>query len=233
MFNHIFTYLQSHHVITPYQSGFMSGDSCVNQLLYISNNIYKELDNKNSVCAVFLDFTKAFDKVSHKGLIYKFHKYGIRGKTLSWLTDYLHRRSQQVVIKGQSSTWRHIQAGVPQGSVLGPLCFLVYINDIIENISSKIYLFADDASIFRPIRDNSAFDDTKLLNEDLNTISLWAERWKLKISLPKTVSLLFSRKINPPPVYPLVINGTPLQNVESHKHLGLIFSKQYAVDTTH
>ena len=130
---------------------------------------YKELDKNNSVRAVFLDFAKAFDKVSHKGLIYKF-KYGVTGNILSWLTNYLTNRSQKVVIKGSSSDWRHIKSGVPQGSVLGPLCFLIYINDITENISSSMFLFADDASIFRPIRDTSAREDSELINEDLKPL---------------------------------------------------------------
>ena len=138
---------------------FLNRDSCVNQLACISPNIYKELDKNNSVRAVFLDFAKAFDKVSHKGLIYKFEKYGVTGNILSWLTNYLTNKSQKVVIKGSSLDWRHIKSGVPQGSVLGPLCFLIYINDITENISSSMFLFADDASIFRPIRDTSAQED--------------------------------------------------------------------------
>ena len=184
---------------------------------------YKELDKNNSVRAVFLDFAKAFDKVSHKGLIYKF-KYGVTGNILSWLTNYLTNRSQKVVIKGSSSDWRHIKSGVPQGSVLGPLCFLIYINDITENISSSMFLFADDASIFRPIRDTSAREDSELINEDLKTIEKWASQWKLKLSIPKTVAIMFSRKRVPPTEHPLLLNNIPLKNIKFHKHLGITFS---------
>ena len=224
IFQHIFSYLRHNAILSPHQSGFINEDSCGNQLACISHNIYKELDKNNSVRAVFLDFAKAFDKVSHKGLIYKFKKYGVTGNILSWLTNYLTNRSQKVVIKGSSSDWRYIKSGVPQGSVLGPLCFLIYINDITENISSSMFLFADDASIFRPIQDTSAREDSELINEDLKTIEKWASQWKLKLSIPKTVAIMFSRKRVPPTEHPLLLNNIPLKIVKFHKYLGITFS---------
>ena len=204
VFNHILNYLRLHSVITAKQSGFIPGDSCVNQLLHITHKIYQELDKNNSVRAVFLDFTKAFDKVSHKGLLYKLSRCGIKGNMLRWMKDYLSDRMQKVILNGKSSSWKKITAGVPQGSVLGPLCFLVYINDIVENINSHIFLFADNASLFRTVDEVSLHEDTRLLNEDLNRISLWANQWKIIISIPKTIAMIFSRMKQPPQELPLI-----------------------------
>ena len=157
-------------------------------------------------------------------MIYKFERYGVTGSILSWLTSYSTNRSQKVVIKGSSSDWRHIKLGVPQGSVLGSLCFLIYITDITENISSSMFLFADDASIFRPIRNTSARDDSELINEDLKTIEKWASQWKLKLSIPKTVAIMFSRKRVPPTEHLLLLNNIPLKNGQFQKHLGITLS---------
>ena len=104
-------------------------------------------------------------------------------------------------------------AGVPQGSVFGPLCFLVYINDIVENINSHIFLFADDASLFRTVDEVSLHEDTQLLNEDLNRISLWANQRKIIISIPKTIAMIFSRKKQPPQELPSIFNNNRLKNV--------------------
>ena len=224
IFNHLFDYLREHSIITPKQSGFMPGDSCTNQLLLITHKILLELDKNKSVRAVFLDFTKAFDKVSHRCLLYKMERVGISHKMLKWFSDYFTNRSQSVVLEGKSSSWRHVEAGVPQGSVLGPLCFLLYINDIVEHITCHMYLFADDASIFQTINDNNYKEETRLLNEDLKQITLWAKKWKVEISIPKTFAMLFSRKLNPPDELPLYIGNTKVKNVRCHKHLGLTLS---------
>ena len=138
------------------------------------------------------------------------------------MKDYLSDRMQMVIFNGKSSSWKKNTAGVPQGSVLGPLCFLVFINDIVGNINSHIFLFADDASIFRTVVEVSLDEDTRLFNEDLNRISLWANQWKIIISIPKTIAMIFSRKKQPPQELPLILNNNRLKNVNQHK--------QYAVD---
>ena len=147
-----------------FQSGFRPVDSTVMQLVYIVNKIYQALEKGHEVRVVFLDISKAFDKVWHRGLLAKLKSIGINGSLLQWFESYLFERFQRVTIEGMSSDWASIEAGVPQGSVLGPLLFLVYINDIPDNTSSSCYLFADDSllldEVFSPI------DTANKLNSD-------------------------------------------------------------------
>ena len=139
---------QENHIITALQSGFVPGDSTVNQLTDLYNTFCQALDEGKEVRAIFCDISKAFDRVWHKGLLYKVSSVGISGPLLLWFTDYLDKRKQRVVLPGTASSWTSIKAGVPQGSILGPLLFLVYINDIVENIHSSIRLFADDTRLY-------------------------------------------------------------------------------------
>ena len=145
--------------------------------------------------SIYLDLSKAFDRVWHGGLLSKLKAVGIRGGLLLWFGDYLSRRTQAVVIKGEKSDFKEVSAGVPQGSVLGPLLFLVHINDIVDNIISVIRLFADDTSL------SSALDNTdtrtELLNRDLDTINSWAKRWKMNFNVDKTEVVNYGRETNP------------------------------------
>ena len=126
----------------------MPGDSTTNQLVEIYNTFYKALDEEKEVRAIFCDISKAFDRVWHKGLLFKPQNVGISGYLLQWFSSYLSGRKQRVVIPGASSDWANIQAGVPQGSILCPLLFLLYINDIVVNIKANVRLFADDTSLY-------------------------------------------------------------------------------------
>ena len=129
--------------MSPNQSGFYTWDSCINQLLSITHDIYYSFDEGFETIAVFLDISKVFDKVWHEGLIYKLRQYGFSGDLLSLLIDFLTNRKQRVVLNGQNSSWADIKAGFHQGSILGPLFFLLYINDLTENLDSNPKLFAD------------------------------------------------------------------------------------------
>ena len=138
---HVFNFFKDNNVTTTLQSGFVPGNSTTNQLLDIYNTFCKALDEGREVRAVFCDVSKAFDRVWHKGLLFKLNYVGINGTLLQWFTNYLKDRKQRVVLPEVSSDWRFIKAGVRQGSIIGPLLFLVFIKDIVEEINSSIRLF--------------------------------------------------------------------------------------------
>lgn len=144
------------------------------------------------VLQIFGNTNKAFDRVWHKGLIHKLRNVGIIGGLLNWFTDYLSNRKQRVVLPRAASDWTQIHAGVPQGSVLGPLLFLIYINDIVENINACIRLFADDTSLYLIVE--NPIETAEKLNSDLATVHAWASRWLVTFNPSKTESLIFFSK---------------------------------------
>ena len=222
IFKHLHNYLLNNEIITPFQSGFTRGDSTVNQLVDIYNTFCRALDDGKEVRAVFCDISKAFDRVWHRGLIAKLHHYGICGSLLDWFKSYLSNRLQRVVIPGGDSDWMKIKAGVPQGSILGPLLFILYINDIVHDIQSCIRLFADDTTLYIivDLPDSAA----RILNNDLGRISTWSDLWLVRFNPNKTESFLCSRKrnqINHPNLY---LANVPIKEVSTHKHLGLHLS---------
>lgn len=220
--NHIYSYFVETKFLCNNQSGFISGDSTVNQLLDISNDIGRALDSGREVRAVFCDISKAFDRVWHKGLLYKLQQAGIGGKLYLWFENYLQSRKQRVVINSSASGWRDVKAGVPQGSILGPLLFLVYINDIVFDIRSTIKLFADDTTL-HIIVDNPVIA-SKTLNSDLDKIHKWSNQWLVTFNPQKTESITISTKRNRTLHPDLYLNGQKISEVSHHKHLGLHFS---------
>ena len=180
IFNEIFRSLNENNLIFSNQPGFKPGDSCINQLLSITHEIYKSFDDGFEVRGVFLDISKAFDKVWHKGIIFKLQQNGISGKLLRVLSDFLKDRKQRVILNGQFSSWTSVNAGVPQGSILGPLLFLIYINDLTDGLSSNAKLFADDTSLFSVIHDVDA--SANELNNGLYQINKWAFQRKMSFN---------------------------------------------------
>ena len=164
-------------MISLNQSRFRLGDSFVNQLLAITHEIYKSFDEGFEVRAVFLDISNAFDKVWHEGLLLKLNQNDISGNLLKLLCDFLSCRKQRVVLNGQHSSWDNVTTGVPQGSILGPLLFLIYVNDLPNNLSSNCKLFADDTSLFSVV--NNIHTSATTSSEDLNAITNWAFQWKM------------------------------------------------------
>ena len=198
--------------------------STVTQLLEVYHEFCKAVDNGKEIRVVFLDISKAFDKVWHSGLIYKLKKSGIRGRLLAWFIDYLKHRMQRVVVNGQHSDWGEIKAGVPQGSVLGPLLFLIFIDDIIFAVTNcRIRLFADDTCLFIEVdnRDQAAV----LIDEDLININHWSQQWLVNFSPSKTKSLVISNKPNANLNPRVNLKGKVIEEVDSHIYLGVRFSR--------
>ena len=175
IFNSIFEYIEKNSLLCPNQSGFCQFDSCENQLVSIVHDIYANFDQHPALKmrANFLDILEAFDKVWHEGLLFKLEHMRISGNLLSLLKSFLSDRLQQVVLNGQCSNWSSVLAGVLQVSILGPLIFLIYINDLSGNLQSTVKLFADDrlfSTVYQPnISASQRESDLKMnFNPDLS-----------------------------------------------------------------
>ena len=146
------SHFSENKILTPVQHGFRSKHSCESQLLITTDEFIRNFESKTQADVVVLDFSKAFDVVPHQRLLHKLDHYGIRGTTLNWIQNFLTNRTQKVVVDGSSSESARVRSGVPQGTVLGPLLFLTYINDLPSTVSSQVRLFADDCLLYRPIK---------------------------------------------------------------------------------
>lgn len=177
-------YLSQHKLINRNQHGFLSRHGTCTQLLETINDWSIALRNHHAVDTVYFDFAKAFDSVSHTKLLYKLTAYGIDGDLFSCITDFLHHRIQRVVLPNGTSSFKSVLSGVPQGSVLGPLLFSLYINDISDLFTSdiKIKMFADDIKIYLEIGDDSELSS---FQNSINQIADWASIWQLKLSIDK------------------------------------------------
>ena len=175
--NDIIKHMEKYKLFSNKQFGFIHGRSTILQLLHIMDDWTRILDNGGIIDACYLDFAKAFDKVPHNRLLAKVKHYGIEGDLLLWIMAFLSHRKQRVVINGECSKWYPVTSGIPQGSVLGPLLFVLYINDFPNCVSSSAYLFADDTKIYKVIsesNDNISFQD------DINSLQTWSDKWQLK-----------------------------------------------------
>ena len=222
IFDQVYHYLDENRLISTRQSGFRPGDSCIYQLISITSDIYRSFEKHDETRALFLDISKAFDKVWHDGLIHKLKSNGISGNLLAFFKDYISNRHQRVVLNGTMSDWANISAGVPQGSVLGPLLFLVYINDLTENIKSQMRLFADDSSIFTPVK--GVFDTHEQLVKDLETVSNWGYQWKMVFNpdiTKQAIEVIFSVKKKKPFHPELNFNDVPVAREDHTQHLGV------------
>ena len=226
IFDEIYEHLTATKLLSEKQSGFRPGDSTINQLLSITHEIYNAFEHHHDTRAVFLDISKAFDKVWHEGLLLKLRSNGISGPLLNLLSEFLSERYQRTVLNGKSSDWRMITAGVPQGSVLGPLLFLVYINDLADNLISDVRLFADDTSLFHVVTDADISAD--VLNHDLKAIENWAFQWKMSFNPDPTKQaeqVTFSSKSIRAVHPPIYFNNSAVVTVPHHKHIGLVLDE--------
>jgi hypothetical protein len=207
-------------ILTVYQHGFMAGRSTTTQLLEAYNIVNNILDSNEQCDVAYLDFSKAFDSVSHKLLIHKLYMYGIRSNLLSWFEDYLTNRSQHVVVNGANSDQVEVTSGVPQGSILGPFLFTLYINDMVQVIENpcKLFLFADDAKILARIRNAQDF---LLLQANLENLFNWSVKWKLNFNIKKCKIMTIASGRNML-MYDYYMGGSILERVNSFKDLGIL-----------
>ena len=168
--HHIWEHLEQHNILSDFQHGFRKRRNCETQLILTLHDLVSAVNEGKRVDAFILDFSKAFDRVPHGRLLYKLNHYGINGNLLAWVEDFLSERTQSVALAGVSSMPCRVTSGVPQGTVLGPLLFLLYVNDLPSCISSSIRLFADDCLLYRTINDSN---DSLSLQNDLNALSKW------------------------------------------------------------
>ena len=175
-------YLEDNHFLSPLQHGFISHRSCTTNLLATLDEWTRILDSGSPLDAIYLDFSKAFDSVPHLRLLEKLKSYGVTDNLLLWISDFLIGRRQRVKINGAFSEWADVISGVPQGSCLGPVLFIVYINDLPDMIHSLCQLYADDTKVYNKTDNDSMREQ---LQTDLDNLCLWAEEWQLKFNAEK------------------------------------------------
>ena len=212
--SNIMAHPDEYKLLSDRQHAFRKGHSCETQLTTVINDWAKILDNRGQVDTFILDFEKAFDTPPHELLKSKFFSYGIGGKTLKWIDSFLCFRQQRVVVNGVKSDWAPVLSGVPQGTVLGPLLFSLYINDISSDIESEIRLFADDCVCYREIKDEK---DTMKLQRDIDRLGSWARQWGMRFQPVKCNMMQLTRKRIKKIHASYTLEGTNLENVESIK----------------
>ena len=216
VFTSIMDHVDKNKILNHFQHGFRKQHSCETQLVTTIEDLARGLQERQQIDLLILDFSKAFDVVSHRLLLGKLDYYGIRGNTLGWVTDWLTGRTQRVVIDGECSEDAPVLSGVPQGTVLGPLMFILYINDISAGTSSSVRLFADDCLLYRVV---DSTRDASLLQGDLRQMCRWAEDWEMDFNPSKCYKLSITKRRNPMS-YPYTINGVMLKHVSSNPYLG-------------
>ena len=217
----IMNHLDSQNILHENQHGFRAKRSCESQLLMTTDDISKSLNSGKQVDMAILDFSKAFDKVSYERLSRKLKYYGLDEKTRTWINSFLTDRKQQVVVDNATSDIASVTSGVPQGTVLGPTLFLIYINDIADNITSNIRLFADDCVLYRTINSTA---DNLALQQDLDKLELWSNTWQMDFNVKKCAIMQFTTPSTPKQKFDYKMKGEILEIVSHHPYLGVEFS---------
>ena len=226
--SNIMDHLTRHHILSDCQHGFRARRSCETQLITTIQDLAKNLSDGNQIDAILLDFSKAFDKVPHKRLSMKLQYYGIQDNTLAWIQHFLEDRTQQVLLEGNHSSTCTVDSGVPQGTVLGPLLFLLFINDLPEVVTSNARLFADDCLLYRVV--NSKHDQLKL-QSDLQKLEEWEKTWQMQFNASKCFTLHITRK-RKTMEFDYQLHQQTLEVTKDSKYLGVTISNDLSW-TTH
>lgn len=210
----VLNFVQDNNVISCDQHGFQQKCSCVSQLLESLNDWTASFDENIPQDVIYLDFSKAFDSVPHQRLLYKLEHYGIRGRMLNWFKNFLTNRKQRVLLRNGLSEWTNVISGVPQGSILGPLLFILFVNDLPSFASLTAKLFADDTKLYGPA---NTIEDCQEIQNDINNFSAWSKLWLLNFNAQKCVVIRIKESVR----YFYSLNGVYLSTVPSHKDLGV------------
>ena len=219
--SHMRKHLELHNALTELQHGFRAKHSCDTQLLLTVHDLMEQMDRpKTQIDICVLDFSKAFDVVPHRRLMSKLRLYGIDGKCANWIWSFLADRTQQVVVDGVASPTSPVTSGVPQGTILGPLLFLIFINDIVCNIDpgTQMRLFADDCLVYRRI---ASIQDQIQLQRDLDALTAWGNQWGMRFNASKCNVLVVTNLQTPIPKF-YQLNNQVLKHVEAAQYLGII-----------
>lgn len=225
IFKQIIEYLDCNNVLSDAQHGFRHGFSTITQLREFAHDILQVLDTGDQIDAIFIDFSKAFDTVSHYKMLKKFTVILKNEALVNWINSFLTNRSQYVLFKSSHSSTSTVTSGISQGSILGPLLFLIFINDLPRNVPIKIHMYADDCVLYHTIK-------TAHNQIILNLFALfqsWCDTWQTQINFRKTVSMSFSKHSSPSP-FTYLLNGCPnirlmVGIVSQYKYLGLLFTQ--------
>ena len=225
MYNRLLKYINDTNLLYRYQFGFQKGKSTHMALIVLIDKISEALEKGDCVVGIFLDFSKAFDTVDHTILLQKLNFYGLKGTILSWFENYLSNRKQYVTYNSIKSTTEKINCGVPQGSILGPLLFLIYINDLsaVSKACMSI-LFADDTNMFFTGRDLQTM--TKVINEELINVQEWLHCNKLSFNVLKTHYIIFTSRNKCVNDVDIRIQNVPIERVYATKFLGVQIDAQ-------
>ena len=219
VFDRLHKFWQETGLINNNQFGFLKGRPTVTQLLSSLSDWAKSRNLSRPTDVVFLDLAKAFDSVPHKRLLLKLKSNGIDGRLNAWLSYFLTGRRQRVILRGTRSNWSSVTSGTPQGTILGPLLFFIYINDITNCVSSTVKLYADDTKIYRQIVD--PIKDPQLLPIDLSNLMEWARNWQLRFNADKRMCITYTRDKS----ITQYMLDKPLKDVKSFKDLGVTITK--------
>ena len=219
------SHLERNKLILKSQHGFVKGRSCTTNLIEYLDKLFAAMDEGTPVDVVYLDFAKAFDKVPTKRLISKLGAHGVTGRLLSWIEEWLSGRLQRVVLNGEFSDWMEVLSGVPQGSVLGPLLFIIFINDLdLEAAAADlISKFADDTKVGVYVRGEG---DRNRLKVVLNNLMAWADRWGMKFNVSKCKVVHFGSRN---PKYSYTMYGAELEVSKEEKDLGVLVTDKLSV----
>ena len=224
----IMEHMRANGYLSKQQYGFIHGRSTTLQLLTVLEKWTKAVDDGNEIDCIYFDFMKAFDKVPHNRLLSKLKSYNIDISVQAWVAAFLRERRQRVVVNGEKSAWTNVISGIPQGTVLGPILFVLYINDLPENVRSDLFMFADDTKVSRVILDKNDRDD---LQQDIYNLQSWSEKWLLKFHPDKCVKMSINHRGEESHYKFNISEDSPMmRNVRTEKDIGIHIDEKLEFD---